>query len=175
MRKGKKICKACTNARFMKWKHESGFVEYQKEHYRENYDKNKPKQDEYRKSIQPKLNARSVERRKTDLNFKLRGLLRNRVGSALKSGSAVKDLGCSIEELKSYLESKFQPGMTWENHGKWHIDHIKPLCKFDLTNREQFIQACHFSNLQPLWAVDNIRKGGKLVEVDIIVPDGDLR
>lgn len=90
---------------------------------------------------------------------KLAQALRNRLRKALKTnakkGSAVKDLGCSIAELKQYLEAQFQPGMTWENHGEWHIDHIKPLASFDLTKREELLQACHYTNLQPLWARDN--------------------
>ncbi len=179
MRKGKKICKACTNARFMKWKHESGFVEYQKQHRIDNKEKLDASSKEYRRKNRKVFNQKYRDKIKNDVSFKLKQYLRNRVYAAIKfsykSGSAVSDLGCSIEQLKLHLESKFQPGMTWENHGKWHIDHIIPLCKFDLTNREQFLQACHYSNLQPLWAVDNIRKGGKLVGVDIIVPDGDLR
>ena len=69
-------------------------------------------------------------------------------------------MGCSISELKDYLESKFQVGMTWENHSQtgWHIDHIKPLSHFDLSDRDQFLQACHYTNLQPLWAKDNLSK-----------------
>lgn len=104
---------------------------------------------------------------KTNLAFKLRRSLRGRLNSAIKtnqkSGSAVKDLGCSIPELKVYLESKFQPGMTWDNWTTdgWHIDHIKPLDSFDLSNPEQLKQACHYSNLQPLWAKDNLSKGNK--------------
>ncbi len=175
MRKGKNICKSCTNARFMKWKHESGFVQYQKNHRIANIKLVNETQRKYNEKHRERLNKLQCERRKTDINFKLSGLLRNRVSRAIKFGSAVRDLGCSIDELKLHLESKFQSEMTWENHGKWHIDHIIPLCSFDLTNRDQFLQACHYTNLQPLWATDNIRKGGKLVQVDIITKDGDLR
>jgi hypothetical protein len=79
-----------------------------------------------------------------------------------KTGSAVSDLGCSIEEFKLYLESKFLPGMTWDNWSRtgWHIDHIKPLSGFDLTDPIQLQDACKYINLQPLWASDNISKGG---------------
>jgi hypothetical protein len=106
-------------------------------------------------------------RSKGDVNFKLRGILRGRLNKALrgsyKAGSAVKDLGCSISELKTYIESQFQPGMTWESFGKagWHLDHIRPLASFDLTDPKQLKQACHYTNLQPLWAADNLRKGSK--------------
>lgn len=106
------------------------------------------------------------ERRKTkdDIQFRIGKNLRRRLRNSLhiktKSGSAVRDLGCSIDELKSYLESKFQPGMTWDNYGYhgWHIDHIKPLASFDLTDRNQLLNACHYTNLQPLWAKDNLKK-----------------
>jgi len=94
----------------------------------------------------------------------IRGRVRKVIKGLIKSGSAVKDLGCSIEFLKQYLESQFQPNMTWKNYGYcgWHIDHIKPLASFDLTNRQQFLEACHYSNLQPLWAYDNLSKGSKI-------------
>jgi hypothetical protein len=77
-----------------------------------------------------------------------------------KVGSAVRDLGCSIEELKFYLETQFQEGMSWDNYSLngWHIDHIVPLTYFDLTDRDQLLKACHYTNLQPLWAEDNHRK-----------------
>jgi hypothetical protein len=111
------------------------------------------------------------ERRKTkdDIQFRisknLRRRLRNALNNKTKSGSAVKDLGCSIESFKTYLESKFQSGMTWNNYGYdgWHIDHIKPLSSFDLTDRKQFLEACHYTNLQPLWAQDNLIKSNKLI------------
>ena len=104
-----------------------------------------------------------------NINFKLSDILRSRLRHAIKnnqkSGSAVKDLGCSIDDLKKYLESKFQPGMSWDNHGfrGWHIDHIRPLSNFDLSVREQFLIACHYTNLQPMWWRQNIVKGNKHV------------
>ena len=113
----------------------------------------------------------NYERRKTKDNIQfrigknLRRRLRNTLNNKTKSGSAVKDLGCTIESFKAYLESKFQPGMTWNNYGYdgWHIDHIKPLSSFDLTDRNQFLEACHYTNLQPLWAHDNLTKSDKLI------------
>jgi len=105
---------------------------------------------------------------KNNIFFKLSKSLRVRLHHAIKNnyktGSAVRDLGCSIEELKTYLESKFQPGMSWDNWSTrgWHIDHIIPLSSFDLTNREELLKACHYTNLQPLWAVDNLKKSNKM-------------
>jgi hypothetical protein len=109
------------------------------------------------------------KRLKIDPNFKLATILRIRLHEAIKNsqkkGSAVRDLGCSIAFLKSYIESKFRPGMTWSNWGngkrKWNIDHIKPLSKFDLTDRKQLLKAVNYENLQPLWYVDNLSKCNK--------------
>lgn len=85
-----------------------------------------------------------------------------------KCGSAVKDLGCSIEEFRVHLESQFEPWMNWDNYGKynknrktWHIDHIRPLSSFDLSNRSQLLKACKYTNLQPMLAKDNLSKGAK--------------
>lgn len=104
-----------------------------------------------------------AKRRANDPDFRLGDALRTRLRMAMKGnakiGSAVRDLGCSIPEFKLHIESQFTPGMSWENYGKWHLDHIKPLAQFDLTDRGQFLEAAHFSNYQPLWAADNIKKG----------------
>lgn len=110
-----------------------------------------------------------ADRRATDPNFRLSENLRNRLNSAIskewKAGSAVEDLGVSIPEFRSYLESKFQPGMTWDNWGrgpdKWHIDHVIPLSRFDLTNRQHLLLACNYLNLQPLWETENLMKGNR--------------
>lgn len=69
-------------------------------------------------------------------------------------------VGCSQDALRLHLESKFMDGMSWDNYGKWEIDHIKPCTAFDLTNPEEQSKCFHYSNLQPLWKADNIRKGG---------------
>jgi len=133
-------------------------------YYESNKDKIKVQQKAYRQANKDKLNEYDRNRIKTDIQYKLRKNLRCRFHNALKgnykSGSAIKDLGCTIEELKSYLESKFLPGMTWDNWSidGWHIDHIKPLSSFDLTDRQQFLESCHYTNLQPLWAKDNLLK-----------------
>jgi hypothetical protein len=107
----------------------------------------------------------SRNRRKVDINYKLALYLRKSINRSIlrKSGSAISNLGCSVDELKKHLESKFQYGMTWENHGKWHIDHILPLSKFDLSKREDFLKASHYTNLQPLWARDNIIKSNRVL------------
>jgi len=117
------------------------------------------------------LREKERERAKTDIAFRLKTALRKRLYQAIrngyKTGSAVSDLGCSIEFLKQHLELKFYPNpetgemMSWDNYGKWHIDHIIPLATFDLTDIEQLKKACNYSNLQPLWAKENLSKGAK--------------
>lgn len=138
-------------------------IKLQKQLYRQNNrEKILAKKKAYRLANKDKYNSYRNNRLKNDPQFKLGIILRSRLRMALnkkyKSGSAVNDLGCSISELQVYLESKFQPGMTWNNHGEWHIDHIKPLAAFDLSDRKQLLEACHYTNLQPLWAKDNLSK-----------------
>jgi hypothetical protein len=102
---------------------------------------------------------------KRGISTRLRNNLRSAVNRRLrkgesKAGSAIVDLGCSIEEFEKHLESLWTPGMCWKNHSQygWVIDHIKPLASFDLTVREQFLQACHYTNMQPMWWQDNASK-----------------
>ena len=105
----------------------------------------------------------------SDPTFKLLARLRGRLGDALRATGARKSartlalLGCDVPMLKQWLAAKFSTGMTWENYGKWHVDHIIPCASFDLTDPEQQRRCFHYTNLQPLWAVDNHRKGAKLL------------
>ena len=94
----------------------------------------------------------------------MKSRLKNALKNNFKSGSAVRDLGCSIAELKIHLENQFKPGMTWDNHSfeGWHVDHIIPLSKFNLTNKTELLEACHYTNLQPMWAFDNMSKGARV-------------
>jgi hypothetical protein len=99
-----------------------------------------------------------------DIEYKIQAGIRSRLHKKLKCQNALKCdhtinlLGCSIEELKKYLESKFISGMTWNNYGEWHIDHIKPCASYDLTLEDEQKKCFHYTNLQPLWAIDNISK-----------------
>ena len=112
----------------------------------------------------------SKNRRANDVNFLLSHNLRVRLTSAIKinqkSGSAVRDLGCSIPEFKLYIENQFDPGMTWDNHGNkkgcWELDHVMPLSSFDLTDRMEFLEACNWLNIRPMWVPDNRAKGAKI-------------
>lgn len=104
--------------------------------------------------------------REKDVQVRIKDTLRSRLRAALsgehKAGSAVRDLGCSIRDLKRHLEGQFADGMSWGNYGDgWHIDHVVPLCSFDLTDRASVKLACHYTNLQPLWKEDNLAKSAE--------------
>lgn len=107
-------------------------------------------------------------RRRECLEVRILGALRNRLCDAIRGKSRSQTtqdlLGCTVEQLKTHLEGLFQSGMTWDNwtHSGWHIDHIIPCAAFDLSDHEQQKRCFHYTNLQPLWAADNIRKGAKL-------------
>ena len=109
-------------------------------------------------------------RYKTDPTFRLKFLLRARLKMALREQNARKNtktfdlVGCSIKELKNRRETQFQEGMAWNNYGEWHIDHIRPCSSFDLLKIEEQKKCFHYTNLQPLWAKDNLRKGDKYSE-----------
>jgi hypothetical protein len=110
------------------------------------------------------------EKRKTiDVHYKLLKTLRGRVTMAIKRengkcAATMNLVGCSIQYLRQHLENKFLPGMGWHNHNfrGWHIDHIKPIASFDLKDPEQQKICFHYTNLQPLWGVDNMKKGAKV-------------
>jgi hypothetical protein len=113
-----------------------------------------------------KKNNKRNQRKKIDIEYKLECNLRTRMYKAIKkgykSGSTIKDLGCSITELKVWIENQFVDGMCWENWGcgmdKWNIDHIIPLYKVNLSDREEFLKVCHYTNLRPLWQIDNMNR-----------------
>jgi hypothetical protein len=128
---------------------------------------NKAKNDKYKDY---RL-AKHYERMANDVEYRLRQSISGRIRTALKnnygekSKSCLKYIGCSIPKLREHLESQFTQGMAWDNHGEWHIDHIKPCAAFDLSNEDEQRECFHYLNLQPLWAKDNIRKGAKWDEV----------
>lgn len=110
------------------------------------------------------INRYITNREKVDLDFKLRRRVRRMVRRAAKGEMkkcSLQLLGCSIVEFREHLEGMFRDGMNWENYGfkGWHIDHIRPVSSFDLTDETQVKAVCHYTNLQPLWWQENLRKG----------------
>lgn len=112
-------------------------------------------------------NKKRRDLRQTSVEYRIMERLRGRIKNLLgrnRPEAASKSIGCSASTLREYLESKFKPGMSWENYGfyGWHIDHIKPLSSFNLLDPLEYRKACHYTNLQPLWALDNLKKGNKV-------------
>lgn len=136
----------------------SNWLKNNKELKREYYNKNKNR-------ININANIRELNRRKTDMNFRLRKNLRSRIRMAVKHNIKIDKkidfLGCDIYTLRQHLESNFKDNMSWDNYGDWHIDHIKPCNKFDLTKEDERKKCFNYTNLQPLWAKDNYSKGAK--------------
>jgi hypothetical protein len=133
-----------------------------------NKEKKRANDAAYHKASRGKRNARHGIRLQTDQNYAIVYRLRTRLRQALKGAGVKKSsktfdlIGCTIQELVAHLESQFQPGMTWENRSEWHIDHIRPCASFDLSDPAQQRACFHWSNLQPLWAADNLAKGDKV-------------
>ncbi len=152
-----------------------------KKHYHKNKVKLNAENREYYSKNKARLLADQIRRDHARYHseplYKLKIVLRKRIQSAIKwsgvrkSEKTVSLVGCDIPFLKSHLESLFSPGMTWENHGNkgWHIDHIRPCASFNLSDVAEQRKCFHYTNLQPLWALDNMSKGSKFtfeIEVD---------
>ena len=120
----------------------------------------------YAKEHREKINQKNTQRLRTDFTFRFRSYASRDIGRALKAQGLKKSLktmdliGCTIAELRVHLESKFLHGMSWDNYGirGWSIDHIKPCASFDLSKHEEQRACFHYTNLQPLWTKDNIKK-----------------
>ncbi len=177
-------CKECVLIREQKYKVNNRDIlnEKQKEYYKEHidnkklYDKQYRKDNvdkivsyrkEYRKSNRDMLNIKSLEYHRKNPHIRAyRSMLHttlNRMGKA-KEGKSIDLLGYSYLDLKEHIESLFTDGMTWDNHGEWHIDHIKPVSSFDKDTPPSVVNA--LSNLQPLWATTR--------EINGVVYEGNL-
>lgn len=161
----KKICRYKRQ-----WSHENKvkLSDYYKKHYDANKDKYSDRQRNYRKRHKRKVaeSARQyvAGKRREDTAYKLATTLRNRLRDALrgksKTGSAVRDMGCTGQEACDYLESLFDEHMTWDNWGTyWEVDHIYPLAAANLEDRIEFLAVVNWRNLQPLEKFENRSKG----------------
>ena len=147
-------------------------LEKKRIYYQNNKEKKCITEREYRRKNKDKINARKRKLREkyvTNPIYRIRYSVKERIRSFLNSRNIQKNnktfemVGIKPAELKDYLEKQFQEGMTWDNYGLygWHIDHIIPLSS--ATNEEDLYKLCHFTNLQPMWAADNIKKGSKII------------
>ena len=136
-----------------------------KKYYEENKEKIRDNVKKYREKNKEKIIESRKEyrkkKRKNDPIYRMRLNIRCMVRRAIKTKRTEEIIGCSFQELKLHLESQFTDGMSWENYGQWHIDHIRPLSWFDITNPDEVDIANHYTNLQPLWAEENLSKGNR--------------
>lgn len=129
---------------------------------------NKTKLAESRKRRRPLINEQQRRRYASDDAYAVEKRLRASMSQAVrkagvrKSAHAFDLIGCSPQELVAHIEKQFLAGMFWENRSRWHIDHKRPVSSFDLSDPEQQKACFHFSNLQPLWAEDNLKKSDKM-------------
>ena len=136
----------------------------------------------YIKNMSPELRRRHIarvvawqKRQPKDSNFYIANNFRSCVLYSLKRGGHRKNtktevlLGTDFKTARLYIESLFQEGMTWLNHGEWHLDHKQPCASFDLKCPVQQLACCYYKNLQPLWAIDNMKKGAKINYAKIFI------
>lgn len=140
-----------------------------KQQYLKHYEKRQQKSLEYRQANRKVLSAKSAEyikrRRQTEPLFAVKARMASRVRDALlakglkKESTTEEMLGCNIEEFKAHIERQFLRGMSWENSGLWHIDHIVPCAS--ASDESELIALFHFTNLRPVWAKANLAKSSK--------------
>jgi hypothetical protein len=148
-----------------KWNKEN--QEYYKKYFEEynklNYEKEKERKLKWSRDNKEYSNNYQKQRKKEDILFRLKTNIRTSVNRYLKyrSKHTFEIVGCSPQFLKEHLESQFIDGMTWENRSEWHIDHIIPLSS--AKTEDELYMLCHYKNLQPLWAEDNLKKSNKIL------------
>ena len=176
-------------AAYMKRMAKPGYRERQKidrDRYREKMrldpvwvEKERLRRKQYPKRYNPiaaKKNREKHKKNKTRkwyadvLRKNIHNIFRERSTLKYKKLHSQKLLGASHRKTVKHIESLFQPGMSWNNYGKWHIDHIVPCSSFDLKCPVQQLACCHYTNLQPLWQFDNLSKGSKIISGDITSP-----
>jgi hypothetical protein len=133
-----------------------------------NAEKIKQYRKEYKKNNQKKLSQADKLRKQQDPTYRAICSIRSRVSGLCrdicngKKRSSTKAIGLARDEFRLYIESLFKEGMTWDNYGSWHIDHIKPLSL--AKTEDEVMKLNHYTNLQPLWAIDNLKKSNKYEE-----------
>ena len=166
-------CKECNRAAKRKWKTSDAGREKTHAQKRASYRRHR-EAIRARASSPDKLAHRVAEakvRKAKDIHFRIRERLRSSLATAArayifkKQDTTFSLLGCTLSEFQAHIEAQWQQGMSWDNWGrgvgKWNIDHIRPVASFDLTLLEHQRECFHFTNMQPLWATENVRKGAK--------------
>ena len=160
-------CRDCEKEYNRQWR------EMNPTYYQDWNEKNRSKRDKYIRKYKQKRRDKNWKTTNPHLNefeTALSRRVRRRINNAFKrrgfsvSGRTTEIIGCGIKELKTHLESQFTAGMSWDNKDQWHIDHIIPL---DFARDEKHLRwLCHYTNLQPLWASDNIKKANKMPDIN---------
>jgi len=153
-------CKCCRNEHELKPSTRESRRKYNQEYYKA-----------HKKEINAQTTQYKANKLKNDPIFRAEHNMRGRLSELIKyaGGKKTKNyrklIGCSAKKLSKHIESQFLPGMSWDNYGYhgWHIDHIVPCSAFDLSKEEEQRKCCHYTNLQPLWAKDNLTKGNKIL------------
>lgn len=170
-------CKKCSNEYSRNWWKKYGFTrkEASKQYRENNKEKIRELKQKYyfknKKEILKRHTERCRNRNNKDIKYKITVNTRNRIAKVLKgktkSLSTMFLIGCETDYLMYHIQTQFNPGMNWDNYGtghngkgmkEWHIDHIRPCASFDLTDPEEQRKCFHYTNLQPLWAKENLTK-----------------
>lgn len=161
-------CKSCQKQYRSEYfqKNKQKALQQAKDNYRKNIKQRRQWYRDWYKKNQQKIQAGQTilrrNKRRNNLQYRLACNLRNRLNKAIKNltknQTTLTLLGCSIQHLKTHLQNQFIEGMSWDNYGQWHIDHIRPCASFDLSDPTQVKECFHYSNLQPLWAIENLKK-----------------
>lgn len=148
-----------------RWRKEN--KDYLNQYYSQWREQNKDYLKTYREGYKERRRSIERERRNSEPLYKMGVYLRNRTLSAFKSKRWNKNnktqhiLGADYETIFNHIQSRFKGGMSWDNFGEWQIDHIIPLASAN--TEEELIGLCHYTNLQPLWAEENLIKGNKII------------
>jgi len=163
------ICRFCVALRSKKYQENNRDIILirKRKRYIRDREKNLIYNELHRERYKKRRSEKRKERRNNDNIYMLSCDVRYRIWFYLKKLNITKRnktfdiVGCTPQELKEHLEKQFKDGMSWENRNEWHIDHIIPLCS--ATTEDELYKLCHYTNLQPLWATENIKKGGKIL------------
>ena len=168
-----KPCKKVLGQRYYK-ENKDEIIAKTTDYYYENKERLAPIRKKWRKENKKAIHEQKRiymnKRRKASASFRLLENLRRRVNSFLKaedkSARTMDLVGCDMDTMKAHIESLFTEGMSWDNYGMhgWHLDHVTPCASFDLSDPEQQKRCFHYTNTQPLWALDNLIKGDRMPE-----------
>lgn len=146
-------------------------LEHNKQYREQNKEALSKQSKQYYETNKEAIIEKSVRYKNTklqnDVGFRILNNCRRRICHAIngesKSAKTKELIGCTVDILLKHLENQFTNGMTWNNYGEWHIDHKKPCSLFNFENEAEQRECFNYKNLQPLWALDNLKKADKVL------------